>query len=113
MESVEKKRFGCIVGTAFGGMETCEKQARAHGLTVHEFRAVKGALEAKKEEFSTLLDKLIVYEQFLETTLETAEDFQEIGVKGGTGKKLLERLASDDASFMTGAHMVMAGGATI
>eukprot|EP00966_Prymnesium_polylepis_P207890 4815595-Prymnesium_polylepis.1 len=29
MESVDKKRFGCIVGTAFGGMETFEKQARS------------------------------------------------------------------------------------
>ena len=26
MEAVNKKRFGCIVGTAFGGMETFEKQ---------------------------------------------------------------------------------------
>jgi len=30
MESVDKKRFGCIVGTAFGGMETFEKQTLNH-----------------------------------------------------------------------------------
>ena len=29
LEKVDKRRFGVIVGTAFGGMDTFEKQARA------------------------------------------------------------------------------------
>ena len=47
-------------------------------IEIQSLRQELEQLEAKKEEFSTLLDKLIVYEQFLETTLETVEDFQEI-----------------------------------
>ena len=47
-------------------------------IEIQSLRQELEQLEGKKEEFSALLDQLIVYEQFLETTLETVEDFQEI-----------------------------------
>ena len=47
-------------------------------LEIQSLRQELEQLQVKKGEFAALLEKLIVYEQFLETTLETVEDFQEI-----------------------------------